>query len=41
MKKALLLILLVPAVLLALPALFIFGTWCYCVDPEGALAEMR
>ena len=41
MKKTLLLIFLVPAVLLALPALFIFGTWCYCVDPEGALAEMR
>lgn len=41
MKKTLLLILLVPAVLLALPAFFIIGAWCYCVDPEGALAEMR
>ena len=40
MKKTLLLILLVPAVLLALPALFIFGAWFWCCDPEGALRDM-
>ena len=41
MKKTLLLILLVPAVLLALPALLLIGAWFWCCDPEGALDEMR
>lgn len=31
----------VPVVLAALPLLLLIGAWFWCLDPEGARAEMR
>lgn len=40
MKKTLLLILLVPVALALLPVLLLVGAWFWCLDPEGARADM-